>query len=249
MKPLIVVLSPRELPKFLDAVKTIDHIDKFWIRNHVKEEAYPLMMNEFLNSPSNYTHLIPLPDDLVVTKSDVDELIHDYLTYFKDLDYRNEKVLACGFCNVDVLENKKHAAVSFNTVSPIREGRQYNFTTLRQIRQKRKQSNFVEVGWAGFPLMIISRQIIEKVGRFRNDSPSGEEETGCCYDVMFCHDAHQKGCKIFCDTKVEMYHLKHQHKAITRQDLKYKKKETYWEYATTELNPPPLAAPAILENS
>ena len=241
IRPLICILSPRELPEFINAVKTIDHIDKFWIKNHTKEEAYAIMGKTFLEHENQYTHLIPLPDDLVVTKNHVDQLIHDYLTFFKDPKYRNEKVIPSGFCNVDVLGDKDKAAISFTTVSPVREGRKYNFATLEEIRirrqNKRGKNPFITVGWAGFPLMLISRQIFEKVGRFRNDSPSGDKESGCCYDVMFCYDAYQRvgrKCRIVCDTNVEMEHLKFQHRAITREDLKHKEKATYFEYAVEE---------------
>ena len=244
MKPLIIVLSPREIRKFKSAIDTINHIDKFWIRNHIKTEALPLAQKTFLEN-KQYTHFIPLPDDLVVPKSKINRLIEDYLTHIKDI----QNTVVCGFCNVDTMALQYHAAISFTRVSTERKGRQYNFETLRKIRQQRKVSNFIKVGWAGLPLMIIPRYIMERV-TLRNDSPTGKDETGCCYDVMFCHDAQELGFNILCDTRVELNHLKYTNEAITTLHLKHKKKETYWEYAITdELNSPPLPSLTILENS
>lgn len=230
INPLLVILSPREIPQFKEAIDTITNYDKFWIKNHTKIEAYPLMQKTFL-SHKKYTHLIPIPDDLIVTKEKLDTFLNDYSdTYYynkKGGRRSNDKIIVTGFCNVDVRGYQDRAAISFDRVSIRREDRDYKFVSLDELRNSRFMFKYVE--WAGFPLMLIPRSAVEKI-RFRNDSPgSGDDESGCCYDVMFCHDAQELGYIILCNTLIELDHLKHTDEAIESIHLQGKKKETYWE--------------------
>jgi hypothetical protein len=71
-----------------------------------------------------------------------------------------------------------------------------------------KKKYLIKVRFAGFPLFVIPRKIVEQIP-FRNDSPTGEFDTcGCCVDVMFCNDALDNGYKIYVDCRVGLDHLK-----------------------------------------
>ena len=72
MKPLLVIFNPRSIPEFYKAIEKINGISKLWIKYFPQDEAYNKAREFFLQS--DYTHLMILPDDLIVTQADVDAI-------------------------------------------------------------------------------------------------------------------------------------------------------------------------------
>jgi hypothetical protein len=220
--PLITIPNPRKIPQFKDQMSRIK-LDKLWVSNYPAHEAYPIVQQEFLKEEnSKYTHLIFIPDDLIVTKEKLDILIND----IKEIPISQRyKSIVAGYCNIDIYAMSHLANISFHKCNIERgpNGRQYDdykFMTLEYVRNLPKEhynqifhKHLFKVGFNGFASWIIPRSIMEKF-KFRNDSPSGYHSSGCCWDVMACHDVHNLGVTIYTDQRVEFYHMRDSNEAV-----------------------------------
>jgi hypothetical protein len=139
-----------------------------------------------------YSHLILCPDDLLVTPADLAQLIHDIRSGFR---------VVSGMCNVD----SKGAKTSLNITTPENlphanpRLRRYEWISLETMERRTDKEPF-KVGYAGFPLMAIDKDVLAKLP-FRNDGL-------CCIDVMFCWDCFHSGIPIYVDPKINLVHLK-----------------------------------------
>jgi hypothetical protein len=140
-----------------------------------------------------YSHLIICPDDLLVKPKDLVQLIYDI--------NRFGFMVVSGMCNVD----SKSAKSSLNITTPENlphanpRYRRYEWVTLEAMERRTDKEPF-KVGYSGFPLMAIDKDILTKLP-FRNDGV-------CCIDVMFCWDCHNIGVPVYVDPKINLVHLK-----------------------------------------
>lgn len=202
MKPLVFIPSPRDIPEFLEAVDKIN-LDKYWVKYHRPEILAYQELRRFFLEHTEYTHLIILPDDLIVSADDVDRLI-DHVKKNPELQ------IVSGFCNIDITDLKDYANICIELVSDKRP-RDYFWKTFAELekycQENKNENGLIKVKFSGFPLMIIARQVIEDIA-FRNDSESGVSDDGCCIDVTFCYDAHLKCYDIYVDPTLRLYHMK-----------------------------------------
>lgn len=211
MKPLIVIPSPRDIPKVKVVIDQLP-ADKLWLKYYTPEiSAYKLIQQEFVKR-KEYTHLIIIPDDLLVSPEHFDLLLKDIEQYPEDV--------ICGYCNVDQTNFRHYANVSIDEASPIRANRLYKWFHLDLIHKevegikaidpekyKDWPEYMIDVKFAGFPMMAIPRVILHQIP-FRNDSTTGYDSDGCCVDVMFCSDVIKAGHRILVDTRLRENHLK-----------------------------------------
>lgn len=201
INPLLFCPSPRDLPEFYEEFNKITNYDKYFVR-YTKPEvlAYDLGRDEFLKY-EEYTHFIICPDDLIIKQEHVDKIVED-IQIFND-----DNLCIGGFCNIDTTDKKEISNICIERVNidPYPD-RRYSFLTLQALHDL-SFKKFIEVSFSGFPLFAVPRPILEKI-EFRNDSPDGWEDYGCCLDVMFCHDLLENGYKIICDLSLEMFHMK-----------------------------------------
>ena len=216
IKPLIAIPSVRDLAEFKQAINKIKNIDKLWIKYTPSQTSYPLIHSEFLANPNNYTHLIILPDDLIVEPDKLQHLLNDYETALS-ADEKDTTILT-GFCNVDVKSNIDKANICTETVITNRNGRHYAWLSIQDLRTQKNNIDLDEnatdrdylipVRFAGFPLYVIPRKIVEQIS-FRDDSNAEYKQTGVCYDVMYCNDSQEKGFQILTDLRVDLKHLRY----------------------------------------
>lgn len=206
---MIVIPSPREIPDFKEHMDKINY-DKLWVKYHYPEiVAYKKIRYEFLNK-DYYTHMVIVPDDLLITQDKLDILLEDY-NHIRDA----EDTIITGYCNVDTTRFKDCANVTISRTSSYRHNRIYSWITLQDMedfknnvtRPDIQESYLMHVGFAGFACMVIPRKIIQH-RHFRNDSTDGEESSGCCCDIMFCNDVLDEGYRILCDIRCRFYHMK-----------------------------------------
>ncbi len=232
MKPLIVIPSPRDLDRVKLAIDLLPS-DKLWIKYYTEIGAYTLMQKEFLKS--DYTHIILIPDDLVVTPDTYDMFIRDLEEFPDDI--------VSGYCNVDTRALQGYANVSIYPVQRERQGRTYTWLTLAGIHEESRMYRLqtpdkhrtlpeymIDVTFAGFPLFGIPRKILEKIN-FVNDSPTGYTTDGCCVDVTFCYDVRAAGYRILCDTRLRTAHLKIDDTAVEKFSTGIKEPYFRYEYA------------------
>lgn len=223
MNPLIALPSPRDLPTIKEAIDRINEYDKLWVKYSPEHITYPIIREQFLKH-TEYTHLVICPDDLLIDDKNKLELL------LKDARQLGDQVIVSGYCNVDTSENSKYANVTQYDVSNARQGRTYQWFTLRQLEENKTEDFLIEVKFSGFALMVIPRQAIEQIP-FRNDSSTGQfDYLGCCVDVMFCNDAISKGYKIYVDTRVRLQHLKHSDTYTSEILQRHAKQEKDWKY-------------------
>jgi hypothetical protein len=245
INPLIAIPSPRTIPEVVQALGQVNKdYDLLWLKHMPEYMAYQTMQTLFINHrDKNYSHLVICPDDLLIEKDKLQILLDDYHTC---LDPKERDItIMSGYCNVDHGAFKYFANISLDNVSPNRNGRTYNWLTLEDMRFRKqifdnhpntnnhKKKYLLKVKFAGFPLFVIPRKIVEQIP-FRNDSPTGEfDSCGCCVDVMFCYDALQKGYQIYVDSRVGLDHLKisDQETSKSLKDLPLKQPNYYYEYA------------------
>lgn len=210
IRPLIAIPSPRDIDRVKNAIDLI-HADKLWIKYYKPEiDAYVIMQREFL--ASEYTHLVIIPDDLVVGL----EVWNKFMT---DIEFFPNDIIS-GYCNLDRTFNSGFTNISPKLVQRHRTGRTYTWFSMGGLWQeaadyraehpelhKDLPEYMIDVPFAGFPLFAIPREIVRKI-RFTNDSPSGYDPLGCCVDVTFCYDAIKAGYRILCDIRLRTEHLK-----------------------------------------
>jgi hypothetical protein len=206
IKPLIFIPSPRNIEPFNNAAAQL-HIDKLWVKYYPEIEAYQHARDYFLKHREEYTHLIILPDDLIVTEPDL------YVLMF-DINRKHYDVIS-GWCRNTIRqmytyqghpETEETAASNVSYILPPyppAQGTydQYQFipiSDINRIRNDKAQNDIVQVKYAGFAPTIISRQVIEQIP-FRIES--------CCVDSCFAHDLYKAGIAQYCDLCVKSTHL------------------------------------------
>ncbi len=194
IKPLIFIPSPRDIPE----VKRLWHIipfDKFIVKYKPHLEAYNLG-TEFFRRNTKYTHFIVCADDLEVTPEAINHLLND----IKKFEYET----ICGICNVDEVSKDTYV------VQPLgcdysRKGPLTTFEAWyhKEDKPKLPDEDIIEVGYAGFPCQIVSRNLFEKVS-WKGATGQGN------FDWQFAKDCYGLGVPIMCDTRVKLYHRRQQ---------------------------------------
>lgn len=196
MKPLIFIPSPRDIPQFAESVKAITEYDRLWVKYLPEQEAYRKARTFFLNH--DYTHLVILPDDLIVTPEDIEVLCED--TRF------NNYPIISGITNIDdgeTFRGKYCVAEHLPTFNGDMTLGSYKWYTEEERQGRLAMLHVViQVKHIGFPLTFIRRDIIEDV-IFRV-----HPTFSCCVDVQFCIDCDRLNIPIFVDLLVVGKHLK-----------------------------------------
>jgi hypothetical protein len=218
INPLVCILQPRDIPQFTDSVKSeLQIADKYWIKYHVQGLAYDKMREIFLKH-TEYSHLVILPDDLIITKE-------AYARIYDDLT-RNDYSVISGWCNLD-RDNPTLSNICIDDLPPnpphLGKLTDYKFATMQELTDLRKKFGWqvIEVKYAGFPLTFIRRDVVEQIP-FREDD-------GCCPDSLFAIDLHDKKIPQFVDLGAKMYHMKLADNEYENMQVGIKPPETKWE--------------------
>lgn len=198
MNPLLVIFNPRSITEFHEAIEKINGISKLWIKYFPQDEAYKKAREFFLQS--NHTHLIILPDDLIVTQADVNAIVNHDESYDS----------ISGWCNNNGREdtNIDTNISAFLPPDPPRtatyEGyRWYKIAQFESVLCKIENYGFIiPVLHQGFALSRLSRRLVEQVP-FRTDA-------GCCVDSCLSLDLAKFGVGFtqYVDIRIRMKHLR-----------------------------------------
>ena len=196
---LHVIPSPRDnIPQVLKHQADLP-FDRF-IPKFLKEvDAYHCAREFFLNHPE-YTHLAIGTDDIIVTLDHINQLAKD----LEEVDYP----VISGMMNV-YQEDMQFMNICKKLVSVRWYDRYYEWIPLKDIPNHTKQGPIIQVSFSGFPLMVIRRDVVEKIPFYSdamyNDVPYKNSGS---LDVQFCYNATKLGINIFCDTRDLMEHLR-----------------------------------------
>lgn len=154
-------------------------------------QAYRIIRDYFLKN-QEYTHLAIACSDIVVRPEHFFRLIED----LKEFNY---PVLS-GMMNL-ALEFPEVYNITRNVVEPERP--YYDWFTSSD-----KMADFEKVWFSGFPLMIIRRDIVERIPFERTSDLLGIDKEINCLDISFCWRCYENKIPIFADTRIKLLHLK-----------------------------------------
>lgn len=91
MKPLLLVMNPREIPRAMEAISALK-IDKVWLKRYWEKELEEIIERIVQDAEAKgYTHLLLLSDDTVPSQSALDAV----------LKYLSSHPVVTGYCNLD----------------------------------------------------------------------------------------------------------------------------------------------------
>jgi hypothetical protein len=202
IKPLVCVLSPRDIDIVKEGHNTFKHIPHLWLKYWSAIQAYHIIKDFFLNKPigKQFTHLVISPDDLVVTSE-------HYKALLKTVEQEDYPVFS-GVCNVDCAHPTTLNICIEAVPNIIRKLRRYHWEDLNKVKL-----GVIQVKFAGMPFTFMRRDVVEKVPLL-GDTPydplrKGIEPTS--FDSAFCWHCSQMGIPIHVDTRVKLLHLRGMH--------------------------------------
>lgn len=198
LNPLVAIPSPRDIPEFRQAAdECLSGFDRVWFKYWPQStEPYKHIRDYFLKR-TQYTHLIILPDDLVVNIIGVTRLLLS--VYAEPTKY----LVLMGNCQVQW--GSLLFALTHNLPSLKRQDRIYAWWTLNDVETV--TTNIVQVPHCGTPFAILAREVVEKVS-FDNDKKWNNDTVGFSEDVVLSHELHDLGIPLYVDTSVIFQHLK-----------------------------------------
>jgi len=203
VKPLLCSPSPRDIKNVYQTLKETGY-PRLYAKYYPEKTAYNLLRQWFLDH-EEYTHMVICPDDLLINKEHIDNLI-------KTIEEKDYPILS-GVCNVDNNDNKDQLNITSNLPHPTRKVPERMQVGWRHYAWVPKNTRFenpiIRPAFAGFACMFLSRDILKKI-RFIDDAKyNGTPEliTGAI-DVMFANTCAILDIPIMVDTRIRMKHLK-----------------------------------------
>ena len=158
-----------------------------------------LCFRHFLKN-KQYTHLCIAPDDLLFTPYDLEIL--------KTTVIKTEYDVVSGCCPVDDIAPKRPInIIKDNLPSLDRRQRSYRFIWYEDLKE-----DITQVKFSGFPLMIISRNVVESIDFVSESKLIGDDDPNnmCNMDLIFCYKCQHHGIPIYVNRKAYMKHLRNQ---------------------------------------
>lgn len=176
--------------------------DKLFINYY----AYPFphrAIRDYFLSHKEYTHLMICTNDLVVT-------LKDYRKMIRNIDNYPFFDVICGVCNVD----QEQEAEFWNICPDLPALGSGNYHWYKSRLREHLKGAIIRVAFAGFPFMCVARHVIEAMmtrpGRPGYDGCDLFGKDGFAADLWFCHALWDLHVPIYCDTSIEMEHLRYQ---------------------------------------
>lgn len=155
-----------------------------------------------------YTHLILVPNDLVVNRQAYNKLM-------KNIEAFDYPVIS-GVCNVDLNTWKDYLNITKNL--PMLD---YKKRVYKWISKNRYPNMIIQIPFAGFPMMVIKREVLEKTRinwlapQIKGKNPAlWEEKGGYGNDLAFAWNLATMGIPQYADTGINLIHLRYQGKKL-----------------------------------
>lgn len=186
VNPLICSPSPRNIPEWIQCWSNLgDYADRYIAKYYPEKQAYKHLYDYFMDH-SNYTHMVILPDDLIVKAWQFRILRFDAI-------YNNLPVVA-GVFNRNWQDRNLWSCVVKGRNPPA-------WMTLKEIEEAaEKKGDILEVRQDYFGCTFIRRDIVKEIGEFHGTPHSG-------FDHGFSLDCAKHLVPMWCDTRVQLLHL------------------------------------------
>jgi hypothetical protein len=226
INPLIAYWHSVDLPQVTEPLKSIpcDQV-------HISYFPYPYphrIAENFFHAHKEYTHLLLIPNDLIVTK--------DHYNMMLEFVSKYDLAVGAGVCNVDTAKYENHLNVCLRLPEISYQTRRYRWLAESQrLDLLRRGIDFLQVEFAGFPFMWVRRDVLEKtrinwLESQTNESPIWESNGGYSNDLAFCHNLKKHDIPIVVNLRCKMLHLRY---AGEQQIGKKAPKVKYFKYDST----------------
>lgn len=207
INPILMIMSPRDIPEVIEAFNKIDYVDKVWFKYYDK----PRLLREirrFFMKHVEYTHLIIVSDDVFCPYNSIKTLIEDLIIYdfpvlsgcfnlcsIRFRSWADNQENYCYLCK----QNMSHGKLNIIVEKPKKS---YPLEKEYFVTEKWRRANPIikRVWFQGFPLAVIRRDVYEKI-QFRCHA-SGITAT----DLPWAIDLDKVGIPQFCDFGVKLRH-------------------------------------------
>jgi len=194
IKPLLAIMSPRDIPWIEEKISKIDYVDKVWFKGTPTDETLKRIEKYFMKH-KEYTHLILHADDAVPDYNAVAMLIADAEKY----DFE----VISGCCCMDKITEDMFLNLTFNIVAKKRSAKlrreAYRFLPY----EFRELNGIIRVWFQGNALGMVRRDVIERIGGLK----TWFHRFGG--DLRFCYDCWKYGIRQYTDLRVYMDHYKY----------------------------------------
>lgn len=185
----------------------INQIDRLEIKNYLFEDAHQIARNYFLSHPE-YSHLLVIAEDVVVTPDHVALILEDY--------EKTHYPVIGGVINIAF----KNALLAFNKRDMrgvrVRRTLDYQMGTLIDVLSDRFDYPFQKVFFQGKALMLVTREVMEKVSfgpytywvhpRMRRKLGTYAPKKGTMFDLKFALECADLDIPVFVDLRLLMFH-------------------------------------------
>jgi len=185
VRPMLGIPSPRDIPDFTTLMRYFCEAPRLWAKYYTELYAYQHIRNFFLKE-TDYTHLVIVPDDLIITpgafrllKKDLEEEKQDYpvLAAVCNAKYGDDRVTCRDTIGGAFITNEQ----------------------LDDIRIDQGGHPIIRVRHEGFAMPFIRRDVVEKI-------PFGVMYT-TAVDHYFSICCYKKKIPIHVDTRARVMHL------------------------------------------
>lgn len=195
MRLLLAMPSPRDIDDVIRAWENLPD-DQLHVKYFKEWSAYQQIRNFFLDH-IEYTHLAICPDDLVITPKDLD--------YLKDDIEKFDFPVVSGMSNVNMDKPDLMNVMIGSIPAKMAQNRTpFAWNKFRDFKQ-----DLTKVLFSGFPLMIIRRDIVEKIDFDSESKLDGfdPDQVGNL-DIHFCWRCYENNIPIWVDRRARMIHLR-----------------------------------------
>lgn len=188
--------------------RKIDQIDVLEIQNYWHEEAYQFAKDFFLKH-REYSHLLIIPEDAIVTPDHVDLLLDEsakigypVISGYSNIDFRKDLV------NITT-KDLRNIKLAFQE--------QYQHPSIKTVLVGAFDYPLQKVFFCGHTLCLIRRDVVEKTSFKayktiddlirRKQFGTGGKPFGIMHDVQFCIECANLGVPIYVDLRLLFIHF------------------------------------------
>ena len=145
MKPLLVIMNPRQIPKCIDAFLALD-VRRAWLSNYTEWGLVSVMDSLVRDESIDFTHLVLCADDCVVSQAALDAV----------LDVADGLPVVTGYCRLD----HQHPEVNITRrplMGDVPVAGAYDFYRYDQVATH--DAEVLPTGFVGFALTCMTREM------------------------------------------------------------------------------------------
>ena len=145
MKPLLVIMNPRQIPECVDAFLALD-VRRAWLSNYTEWGLVSVMASLVRDESIDFTHLVLCADDCIVSQAALDAV----------LDVADGLPVVTGYCRLD----HQHPEVNITRrplMGDVPVAGAYDFYRYDQVATH--DAEVLPTGFVGFALTCMTREM------------------------------------------------------------------------------------------